>query len=169
MKKIVLISTISIITLILTACFKPKVPEDWYTESLNYYQEGFACNWSNEEDDYYIIDELKDPDTEFGYLLRDLDGDGANELLIGIIDDAPETKFTDILIWHSDIGPFRILSGGDGYYIYLCDDNVIKMDKWYGSQTLTDYMEYNSDNNSFTILDPAPAVTPGKYELTPFN
>ena len=102
-------------------------------------------------------------------MLRDLDGDGAEELLVGIIDDEPETKFTDILIWHSDIGAFRILSGGDGYYIYLCDNNVIKMDKWYGSQTLTDYMEYNSANNSFTILDPAPAVTPGKYELTPFN
>ena len=144
-----------------------KIPAEWYNETLEYYREGFSSDWANEREDLHISDEMKDPDNTFGYLLRDLNGDGADELLIGIIDDSEETKFTDLYIWHSDFGAFRSLNCGDGYYMYICDDDVIKMDSWYGSQTKVDYMVYEQDGDAFLIVDGG--SNPGHFDLTPFN
>lgn len=115
-------------------CVVRHIPKDWYRETIEFYEEGLASGWANEKQNLPINDEQKDPNNKFGYLLRDLDGDGADELLIGLIDDSEETKFTDIYIWHSDIGSFRIMSAGEGYYMYLCPDNVIREDSWYGSK-----------------------------------
>ena len=157
----------SLLTLFLTGCvFRPKAPDDWYKETLQYYSEGFSGGWKNERSDLYIGDEMKDEKNKFGYLLKDLDGDGTKELLIGCMDDAAETRFTDIFIYHSDYGAFRIIHAGDGYYLYLCEDNIVREDSWYGSQTKTSYMKYLPKNNSFLIIDKE--ASPKKFTLTEF-
>ena len=146
--------------------FKPPIPADWYEVTLDYYKTGFETGWANEDPSVWISDEMKDPDNSFGYLLTDLDGDGADELLIGLMDDSEVTKLTDIYIWHRDIGSFRIMTGGEGYYMYLCEGNVVRVDSWYGSETKTEYMTYDSSDNSFLIIE-GPAE-PLKIELTEF-
>ena len=113
MKKIISIIAVSSFIISLLACGSYLIPQDWYDQTLAYYEEGFSSGWKNERDDLRITDEMKDESIEFGYMLKDLDGDGADELLIGIIDDSDETRFTDIYIWHRDIGAFRIMSGGE--------------------------------------------------------
>ena len=152
---------------VLTGCGGSYVPEDWATENINYYKVGFKDQWKHEDSDYIICPEMKDPNTKFGYLLTDLDGDGGDELLIGIIDDAKETKFCDLIIYHKDLGPTRSFSCGDGYYFYLCAGNVIKMDSWYGSETKTEYMKYDSSGNSFPVIDST--AMPKKFDLIPLN
>lgn len=167
MKKIISIIAVSSFIISLMACGRYFIPQDWYDQTLAYYEEGFGSGWKNERDDLRITDEMKDESIEFGYMLKDLDGDGADELLIGIIDDSDETKFTDIYIWHRDIGAFRIMSGGEGYYMYLCDSDIIREDSWYGSATKTQYMRYDSKDNSFLIVDGG--SKPEKCELTSFR
>ena len=169
MKKntIILSATVAgFVAMLFCGCSLKTVPDGWYKETLEYYSTGFESGWANEDPKLHISEEMKGPDNHFGYLLRDLDGDGADELLIGIIDDSEETRFTDLYIWHRDFGAFRSLNCGDGYYMYLDDDNVIRMDSWYGSATKTEYMIYDSDDNSFLIVDGG--GKPGKYELTEF-
>ncbi|MBP5311206.1 MAG: hypothetical protein ILN61_00905 [Lachnospiraceae bacterium] len=167
MKKKISLIMICTCLILLSSCGSYYIPPDWYDETLAYYEEGFKSGWKNEKEDLYISDELKDESIEFGYLLKDLDGDKADELLIGIIDDSDETKFTDIYIWHRDIGAFRIMSAGEGYYMYLCDSDIIREDSWYGSQTKTNYMRYDSKDNSFLIVDGG--SKPKKVELTRFK
>lgn len=167
-KKSGLVLALMISVMSLNACGKTRIPDKWYDATLDYYKEGFETGWKNEEPSLYISDEMKDKKNHFGYLLKDLDGDGADELLIGIIDDSTETKFTDVYIWHRDVGAFRILNGGEGYYIYLCG-GVVRVDSWYGSETKTEYMKYDSENNSFLHITSDEPVHPGKYELTPFD
>lgn len=167
MKKITGIIMILICSGFLSSCRSYYIPPNWYDETLAYYEEGFAGGWKNEKKDMFISDELKDENIEFGYLLKDLDGDGADELLIGIIDDKDVTRFTDILIWHRDIGAFRIMSAGEGYYLYLCDFDLIREDSWYGSETKTQYMRYDSKDNSFLIVNEE--GKPKKFELTGFK
>lgn len=142
------------------------VPKNWYSGTLDYYREGFETGWKNEDPKFNVPYDMKDPANKFGYLLTDLNGDGADELLVGIIDDSEETRFLDVVIWHSDIGAFRIFSAGDGYYIYLCDENVLRMDSWYGSETKTDYMVYNPEGDTFINVDDG--SKPRAVELTPF-
>jgi hypothetical protein len=138
----------------------------WYESTLDYFKEGFNNGWKNENSKFFISDELKDSSIKFGYALIDLDGDGIDELLIGIMDGAEETKFTNLIIKHRDFGPTQSFSTGEGYYMYLCDDNIIRMDSWYGSETRTEYMEYDSKNNSFPVIDGG--GKPKKVELTGF-
>ncbi|MBR3269424.1 MAG: membrane lipoprotein lipid attachment site-containing protein [Oscillospiraceae bacterium] len=170
MKRMILLAVLS---LAVTGCGqkktkerRPKIPADWYRETLQYYREGFDGGWKNERSDLNVSDEMKDGNNKFGYLLQDLDGDGASEVLIGLMDDSAETKIIDVFIWHSDRGAFRILHGGEGYYIYLCEQNVLRMDSWRGAATDTKYMKYDSKNNSFTEL--SEEAVPQKLELTAF-
>ena len=168
-KKLVRLVLAGVMALTMSGCGMlggSKLPKDWYKESIEYYREGFSSNWANEREDLFISDEMKDPENKFGYLLRDLNGDGVDELLIGIIDDSEETKFTDLYICHSDFGAFRSLNCGEGYYMYLCDEDVIKMDSWYGSQTKVDYMVYDPEGDAFLIVDGG--SKPGHFELTEF-
>lgn len=151
----------------LTSCgTNEKIPEDWYKETLKYYTDGFSDGWSTERSGLEVADEMKDPANKYGYLLKDLDGDGTVEVLIGVLDDSPETKFIDLYIWHSDIGAFRIFHSGDDYYMYLCENNIIRMDSWHGSTPEIRYMKFNPENNSFTVLNET--ATPQKCELTAF-
>ena len=136
----------------LAGCSGKRAPKDWYKETLNYYREGFASEWKNERADLFVCEEMKDSDYKFGYLLRDLDGDGTDELLIGF-NDGDVTKFTEVYIWHSRLGSFRIMASGGGYYVYLCDGDILREDYWYGSQTKTRYLEFDSDNDSFRVVN----------------
>ncbi|SCW70275.1 hypothetical protein SAMN02910456_02681 [Ruminococcaceae bacterium YRB3002] len=147
---------------------KKSIPEEWYKDAIEYYRDAAQNGAANESTEFFISSDMRDPGsgTKFGYTLVDLDGDGAEELLIGIVDDDSHTKFTNVVVYHSDLGPYCLLSGGEGYYIYLCNDNCLREDSWYGSETKTQYMKYNHENNAFTIVE-------GKYlakkvELTPF-
>ncbi len=172
MRKFISIMLIVATVMLIASCgSRSKVPEGWYQDTLDYYAEGFRTNWANEKRELHdpvIGTDLKDPRNKFGYLLIDLDGDGGEELLIGIMDNDAHTKFTDVYIWHSDLGAFQIMSKSEGYYAYLCNGNVLRVDSWYGSQTETQYMAYNSDNNSFTILNDTKYI-PMKIELTEFQ
>ena len=155
---------------LLTGCFKRHLPKHWYEETLEYYREGFATNWSNEDRERHINvnNEQRDPDKEFGYLLVDLDGDGVDELLVGLIEPSGATKFTDVIVYHTDLGEYDLLSGCDGYYIYLCNGNVLRVDSWYGSQTEISYMTYDSSDSTFTYVTEG-NYAPMRFELTPFE
>ena len=166
-KSIKVFALLMAMAFMLTGCGGKKAPDDWYAELLQYYKDGFADGWQHEKDDFVICDDMKDPKNKFGYLLKDLDGDGTDEMLIGIIDDSKETRFTDICIWHWDFGANRSFYTGDGYYFYLCDNGLIKEESWRGSETEIRYMKYDGSENSFPIVDTT--GTPGKYELTPLN
>lgn len=165
MKKVIKLYALMLaLVFVLTGCGR-KIPKNWYEGNINYYKEGVKDKWVNVDSDYYVCEEYKKE--KLGYLLKDLDGDGTDELLIGIIDDSSETKFTDIIIYHNDFGPTRVFSAGDGYYIYLCDNNIIRHDMWYGSETKTEYMKYNSKENSWPVIDTKALAR--KYDLTPFE
>ena len=150
---------------LLTGCGYPA-PKDWYKETLEYYAAGFNSDWKNERPDLFVCDEMKDKQYKFGYLLTDLDNDGTVELLIGFNEDGV-TKFTDLYIWHSDKGSFRIVGSGGGYYMYLCDDNIIREDYWYGSNTKTNYYKYISKDNALLNVDSG--SNPHECELTYFS
>ena len=157
-----------LLCLIMAAALVGCGGEIWYNDVLDYYKMGFSTNWRNENSKWYISDEMKSGKDEYGYLLKDLDGDGTDELLIGIIDDATETRFTDIFILHRDFGPTRSFhTMGEGYYYYLCEGNLIRSDSWYGSKVETEYMKYDSENNSFPIVDLR--ALPQKFELQRFQ
>lgn len=149
-----------------------NAPKDWYQMTLDYYSEGVKTGWANEDKslNVHIAKDLKtkDPNKQIGYLLVDLDKDGTKELLIGFNDGSNATKFTDVYVWHSDIGAFQILGGDEGYYIYLCANNVIAQDSWYGSLTERDFKTWNSKSNSFTIIDGEGKYLPKKWDLTEF-
>ena len=140
-------------------------PEEWYAETIKYYTEGYASNWANERSDLPFTAEMKDKNNKFGYLIRDLDGDGIKEFLIGYADDKKETRFTELYIWHSDFGVRRTFTCGDGHYMYLCDNGLIKSDTYSGSGT--EYMKYDSAINGMHVLENEQG-TPQKVELTPF-
>ena len=95
----------------LTGCKRKN--KDWYNVTLDVYREGMKTNWAN-EDQYTglnISDDLKTKDSnkQIGYLLVDLDKDGVDELLVGFNDGSTATKFTDVLVWHSDLGKNKFL------------------------------------------------------------
>lgn len=150
-----------------TAC-KGKAPKEWYKESLEYYRDGVKNGFKEELPKLGVPDELKDKNNRIGYLLKDLDGDGVVELLIGIIDDGSCTKFTNVVVSHSDLGPYSLLNGSGGYYIYLCSGNVLELDRWYGSETKKEFMKFQSKNNSFEVLEGDGKYLPMKWELTEF-
>ena len=156
---------------VFTGC--KRKPKDWYKQTLEYYGEGIRTNWANEDPSLMLnISQdlkIKDSNKEIGYLLIDLDEDGTNELLIGFNDGSTATKFTDLLVWHSDFGAYKLLGGGEGYYIYLCAGNVIAMDSWYGSQTQRKFMKWDSKSNSFPVIDGEGKYLPKKWELTKFE
>lgn len=167
MKRMIRICAVMLVLVsALTGCGN-KADKNWYEGMLKYYSEGFSSGWKNEAANLPVSQDEKDPNKKFGYLLRDLNKDGIDELLIGIIDDEPETKFVAIIINHSDFGANRSFSAGDGYYMYLCDSNVIRVDSWYGSETQTEYMTYNAEGDSFLVVDGG--SMPQKVTLTPFE
>lgn len=149
-----------------TGCKKAK--KDWYKNCLEYYRDGIKNGFTKSYGNLHVPEELKDKNNRIGYLLRDLDGDGIEELLIGLIDDGTDTKFTNVIVRHSDLGDYNLLAGSGGYYIYLCSQNVLRVDSWYGSKTKMEYMKFDSKSNAFTIVEGEGKYLPLKWELTEF-
>lgn len=159
----------AILTVVFLAALVPGVtsckiiPKDWYQSTLEYYGNGIKNGFTEKYANLRVPTELEDKNNKIGYLLTDLDKDGTNELLIGIInDDAPATKFTNVVVCHTDLGPYCLLSGE----IYLCYDGVLCMDS-VGSDR--DYMRWNQKDNAFTMIDGEGKFLPMKWELTPFT
>ena len=148
---------------------KGVTQELWYKGTLKIYKEGLDSGWANEKDlDIFIADELKDPNNEIGYLLIDLDKDGTNELLIGFNDGSTYTKFTDLYVYHRDLGAYQIMHGTAGAYIYLAYDNVIISDSMYGTDTERTYMTWDSTWDEFTVIDGEGKYLPMHWDLTEF-
>ena len=170
MKKVA--STILSVAIVLSVVFGvsgcSRKPKDWYVSSLEYYRNGIKNGFTEESRQLTITDEMKDPHNKMGYLLTDLDGDGVDELLIGIISDGSYTKFTNVVVYHSDLGAYCLISGGNGYYTYLCASNVLRVDSWHGSETQSRYMKWNSKSNAFDVIDGEGKYMPMKWELTEF-
>ena len=151
----------------MTGC--QRTPKDWYKKALEYYGNGIRNGFTEENRNLSVSEELKNPAYKKGYLLRDLDNDGVDELLIGFIDDGAYTRFTNVVVFQTGVGSFSKLSGGNGYYIHLCASNVLRVDLLYGSKTEMKYMTYNSKDASFPIVDGEGKYMPMKWELTPFE
>lgn len=135
----------------LHGCF--LAPKDWYLMTLRYYREGYACGWSNERPDIKVYDVLKRRPSKAGYLLTDLDGDGDNELLIGFTDIAGATRFTDVFAWSRADGAYHALSKNEGCYIYLCADNILRVDSSNGVTTMSRFLRFDHKSNSFQEVD----------------
>lgn len=150
------------------------VSKNWYQSAVDYYTEGVKSDWANEAPSprLHVADEIKhkSSDRQLGYILKDLDEDGIDELLIGFNDDSAYTKFTDVIVWHADYGSYKILGGTDGYYVHLCEGNVLRVDTKTGSETQMDYMKWDHKSNAFTIVDSeGDKYLPLKWDLTPFE
>jgi hypothetical protein len=172
MKKV--LSTILAVVLLVTGAAEmtgcKRVPKDWYKGALEYYGNGIKNGFDDENQNLNVSDELKNPAYKKGYLIRDLDGDGTDELLIGLIEDGSSyTRFTNVVVFQPGVGTFSKLSGGNGYYIYLCASEVLRVDSWYGSKTEMRYMTYDSKDACFVIIDGEGKYLPMKWELTPFE
>ena len=144
------------------------IPKKWYEETLKYYSDGIKNGFTEVSGSLSVPEDLRDSTKKKGYLLIDLDKDGVNELLIGIIDDAPETKFTNVIVCHTDLGPYSLLTGSSNNYIHLCYDNVIEMDNGIEYNKPT-FMRWNQKSNSFTVIDGEGKFLPTKWDLTPFE
>ena len=132
--------------LTLTACVgcAKKTPKECYNEPIGYFRDGISLGWDKVDPEKYGVKEVvrgsayvtnadgstasgvtvttgpsdyRDKSNQFGYLIKDLDGDDTMESLIGLTNDAPQTQFLDLYIWHNDFGPtynnsFPILGTG---------------------------------------------------------
>lgn len=126
-----------------------SAPKDWYVMTLRYYVDGYADGWANERPDIKVYDVLKNRPSKSGYLLTDLDGDGNDELLIGFVDIAGATRFTDIYVWKRDEGAYHALTRGEGCYIYLCADNILRIDTSNGVSVVSNFVRYNHKTHGF--------------------
>ena len=163
-----IISSIVTVTLMLsvvaglTGCnsLRSAAMKDWYKETLEYYKENIGNSGASEKSELVVPDDLLDKNNEAGYLLYDLDGDGIDELLIGLIDDEPYTKFTNVVVLHSTLGPYCLLSGTADSPIYLCADGIIRIGD--------DCLKYDSADSEFKVVASNGAYLPQQWELTPF-
>ena len=117
-------------------------PKKWYEPTLQYYSDGIKNGFEQEFSD---------------------------ELLIGLIDDGPSTKFTNVIVFHSDLGPYSLLTGSSRGYISLCYDNVIVMGDGTSAHDQITYMRWNHKDNAFNVIDGEGKFLPTKWELTPFT
>ena len=135
----------------------------WYEEIVDFYQDGYTTHdWSEETTLIYASPEQKTALYNFGYLATDIDGDGTDEFLVGRLNTSP-TMFTNLYIWHNDLHEGTCLLGGT---IYLCGDNLIRMDQGDGT---TVYYSFNSSSNSFSYRTDVTNAQPMSYTLTPFD
>ena len=69
------------------------IPKKWYEPTLSYYSDGIKNGFTEEYGNLLVPSDLKDSSVKKGYLLADLDNDGVDELLIGLI-DAPNSPMS---------------------------------------------------------------------------
>ena len=147
-----------------TAGCGKKQKNEWYKGALEYYGEGIRNGFTENDRQLNVAEDLRDKSKKCGYLLKDLDGDGVDELLLGLIENGIDTKFTSVVVRHRDFGAYCLLSAGGGNYIYLCADNVLRMDSYRGSE----YMTWSPKTNSVSKVDGEGKYLPLKWELTAF-
>ena len=142
----------------------------WYEKTIDNYKTGFSQNWSSGKDPFGtgVSDIYLDKDVTFGYTLMDLNKDGVDELLIGIVDDsATKTVVTDIIANKKDIGVYDLYSVGDYGELYILSDGRIRHDdhmiKGYDE---TKYFEF-TEECSFLTVDGG--GEPMILKLTPFE
>ena len=150
----------------ITGC--KKAPNEWYKDTLEYYRNGVNNGFTTSYRNLAVSEELKDKNNKIGYLLIDLDKDGTDELLLGLIDDGPNTKFTSVIVAHSDLGTYCLLSGSKNAHIYLCADNVLMMESIRGLSKENTYMKWNSKKNAFDNIEGEGKYLGKKWDLTPF-
>ena len=158
----------------MTGC--KKSPVIWYTGTIEFFRKAIYEDGPdyNENHSFKVAPELKNPNNEVGYLVKDLDGDGVEELLVGFNDGSPYTKFTSVVVMYPDldIGAYELLSGTNGSYIYLCGaDNVICTVNTFGvTAATTTYMQYEGGTKAeFNVIDGEGKYLPTTWELTPFE
>ena len=61
-----------------------KAPKNWYKNCLEYYRDGINNGFTKTFGNLHVPEELKDKNNKIGYQLRDLDGDGVEELLMDL-------------------------------------------------------------------------------------
>ena len=149
-------AVVLIFVLCLTGCGGSKNSKTWYEQTIQNYKTGFEQNWRSEKDPFgsYVSDRYLDKDITFGYALMDLNKDGIDELLIGIVDDsATKTVITDIIANKKDIGVYDLYSVGDDGELYILSDGKIRHDDhmFKGSEE-TKYFEF-TEECSFLHLD----------------
>ncbi len=171
MKKVIAMAMTAALIVAMLACSagcSKSITKEWYKGALQYYGDGIKNGFTEKHGDLQVPKELEDKSFKCGYLLKDLDGDGVDELLVGIMDNASETKFTNVVVRHSDLGPYCLLGGSDGHYIYLCNDNVIYMKNEFVTADYTDYLRWQPKSNSFLHIEGEGKYLPMKWELTAF-
>jgi len=195
MKKLVILTMLMVA--VCAGCGNENIiPKEWYNDSIAYFETVVNNGWDKADPEKYNVkesvrtsayvvgadgqkrtsgatsgpEEYRDSSNRFGYLLKDLDGDGAKELLVGLINDAPQTQFLELCVWNSDFGATHVMSCGDGNYMYLCDNGTLIKESRIGGATKTEAMKYASENNSFEVIENGGGIsTAGKFDLTPFQ
>ena len=159
-KKVGVILAFSAIILSFTGCglgdlgkkVRNQVPKDWYAATRDIYEKEFKEGWSSDNSSVRPLEAYKDKSRKFGYYLIDLDGDGNDEFLVGYDNGTKPTVFTDLYIWHPDVGSFRILNVDDGMALYLCTDKTIKMVDGEGTSEEIRYFKYIKEDHALENL-----------------
>lgn len=163
------------VTIIMILCLagcggKSKPSKNWYEQTIQNYKTGFSQNWSSGKDPFnnYVCDSYLDKNITYGYIVMDLNKDGIDELLIGIVDeDATKTVITDIIANKKDIGVYNLYNVGDYGELYILSDGRIRHDdRMTKGQVDTKYFEFTED---CTFLSVDGGGEPMILNLTPFE
>lgn len=99
-----------------------------YDEIVNQYYNGMALNWSTEDFREHNLCYLAGYETgvdRIGYCVRDINGDGVDELMIGRIDEYSDPGMFYDLYTMIDGQRVLVKSSGERDRYYLCQDQTI--------------------------------------------
>lgn len=99
-----------------------------YDEIVNQYYNGMALNWSTEDFREHNLCYLAGYETgvdRIGYCVRDINGDGVDELMIGRIDEYSDPGMFYDLYTMIDGQRVMVKSSGERDRYYLCQDQTI--------------------------------------------